>query len=100
VLAGHLDGAAEVHEEGPVGHLVHVDVGQPAQGVDDVLGVHRVRGGAGDVDPYPVVIRGGDVQGGDEASDAFDGRGQAADGRPSGRDVEPDGDRVREIGSC
>src|SRR5215470_13201699 len=77
-LRAHLDLAAQVHQEGPVAHLVHRDAGDVAQRRDKRLGVRRVGGGARDVDPQLAPVPGRYVKGGDHAASLLDGTGDLA----------------------
>ncbi len=94
VLALHLDGAAEVHQERAVGDLVHVDALDRPERLDDAVGMRGVGSRTGHVDAELVVARRGDVEGGDDAAGLLDAGREPADRGAAGGQLEPDGDGV------
>src|SRR5205823_1008884 len=89
----HLDLAAEVQQERPVGNLADLHPGQRAQRLDDLIGMVGVGGVAGDVDQHAELVGIDHVQGGDDRARLADGGGQPADRRGVRGYRDPDGDR-------
>src|SRR4029077_5283158 len=98
-LALDLDLPAEVHEEGPVGHVDDTHAGDRADAVDDLLAMAVVAGLEGDVAGHRALADLDQVDGADVAAGFADpGRGlpQHA-GR--GLDLQPHGLAVARAGS-
>ena len=81
----HLDLAAEVQQERAVGDLADLDAVELLRAADDLVGVGRVGGVAGDVGDDPDVVGVDHVERGHDAAGIADRGGDAADrGRVGG----------------
>jgi hypothetical protein len=87
-----------VHQEGPVGHLAHVDAGQRADRVGDLPRVVLVAGVEADVDDHGGRVRLHHVERGHHAADPADGHGEVAGGAGRSGYLDPRDDGVSGTG--
>jgi hypothetical protein len=94
VLGGHLDLAAEVHQEGPVGDPPDGYPRHGAHGLDEFISVLGVARGASDVDSDALVAGCGHVERCHQSPHILDRGGQGRHRPAAGRDLEPNSDRI------